>query len=152
MANELMNRRNNDLFDMRNDRFFNNLAKNFFGNDLAFPNLWDDNLGLMKTDVKETDKAYEVKIDLPGLKKENIQIDYADGVLSVSGKHEDEKDEKNEEGQIVHSERYSGSYSRQYTLPNVDREGIKAEFKHGVLKIDLPKATKDTAAKQIEIK
>ncbi|MDR2976473.1 MAG: Hsp20/alpha crystallin family protein [Streptococcaceae bacterium] len=150
MANELMNR-NNDLFGMGNDRFFNNLAHNFFGNDLAFPNLWDDNLGLMKTDVKETDKAYEVKIDLPGLKKENIHIDYADGVLSVSGDREDEKDEKDKKGHVVHSERYAGSYSRQYTLPNVDRDAIKAGFKHGVLTIDLPKAVKDSKAKQIAI-
>ncbi|MDR0299624.1 MAG: Hsp20/alpha crystallin family protein [Streptococcaceae bacterium] len=149
MSNELMNR-NNDLLGMHNDRFFNHLARNFFGND--FPSFWNDTSGLlMKTDVTETDEAYQVKIDLPGVPKEKIKIDYADGVLSVSGKQHSESEAKNEAGQVIHSERYLGTYNRSYSLPNVARDDIKATFKHGVLTIDLPKVAKDEKTKEISI-
>ncbi|MBB5888242.1 Hsp20/alpha crystallin family protein [Lactovum miscens] len=147
MSNDLMNSQNNWM-DFGND-FFSNFGRNFFKNGFDFPN--STRQMTMKTDVVESDTAYTVKIDLPGLKKENILIDYNDGILSVSGKQESEDEVRNDSGEVIHSERYYGSYSRQYSLPNVDREAVTAKYDGGVLTLNLPKSKADTTNHRIEI-
>lgn len=148
MSNDLMNR-NNDWMDFGNGFPFDQFTNHFFGNHFGFPNLIDKQM--MKTDVAETDKAYTVTIDLPGLKKENIQIDYTDGVLSVGGKQEHESESRDDKGDVIHSERYYGTYSRQYNLSNVDGNAITAKYDGGVLTLDLPKLSKKASGRKIEI-
>ena len=94
----------------------------------------------MKTDVKETDSGYEVDIDLPGFKKDEINVQLDNGYLSISAAKGLDKEEKNKEGKYIRKERYAGAMSRSfYVGENVEQEDIKAEFKHGILKLTVPK-------------
>lgn len=151
MANDMMDR-NNELMDFDNtDRFFNRLAGDFFGPLFSknVSNAWDQ---AMKTDINESAKAYNVKIDLPGLKKSNIKIDYKNDVLTVSGTQDTNKETKDDKQNVIRSERHYGSYSRAYQLPDVDRQNIKASYDGGVLSIELPKQNPETEDQQrIEI-
>ena len=95
---------------------------------------------VMKTDVHEHDDSYEVDIDLPGFKKEEIEISLENGYLSVSASKGLDKDEKNKKGKLIRQERYAGSMQRSfYVGENVTQEDIKAKFEDGVLKLTVPK-------------
>ena len=97
----------------------------------------------MKTDVKEHDKAYELDIDLPGVKKEDVKAELKDGYLVVSATHGSSKDEKNQEGKYIRRERYYGTASRSfYVGEQVKQEDIKAKFENGILKLVIPKVEK----------
>ena len=103
-----------------------------------------------RVDIVEQDGGYELVADLPGLKKEDIKIEIQDNLLTLRGekKLEDEKKDKN----YRLSERYYGEFARTFALPeNVNRDGIVAEFKDGVLKLEIPK-TEKAQPKQIEVK
>lgn len=90
------------------------------------------------TDISETDKAYELQIDLPGMNKEDVSIDYSDGVITVSGERRDEREDERK-GYYL-SERTYGSYQRSFRVPeSVDHENIAAKFADGVLTVTLPK-------------
>ncbi|KRL05947.1 Hsp20/alpha crystallin family protein [Liquorilactobacillus oeni] len=142
MANELSNRFNRW---MKPDDFFNDLGRSFFGSDVSFSRD-------LKTDVKETDKNYTVKVDVPGVNKKDITLEYTDGTLLISAKRDSFKDESDKEGNIITSERSYGRFSRQYNLPSVDKENIKAKYTDGVLEVDLPKLKDSSASKNhIEI-
>jgi HSP20 family molecular chaperone IbpA len=94
----------------------------------------------MKTDVKEFDDRYEMGLDLPGYKKEDISAELKDGYLTVNASHEESSDEKNEDGKYIRRERYSGKCTRSfYVGEGVTEEDIKAKFEDGVLKLDIPK-------------
>lgn len=94
---------------------------------------------LMKTDVHDDDDHYEVDIDLPGFKKEDINIDLANGYLTVSAaKSHDENEEKH--GKLIRQERYAGSMQRSFYVGDaLTEEDVKAGFKHGVLSLNIPK-------------
>ena len=96
---------------------------------------------LMKTDIKEKKDGYELEIDLPGFKKDEVQVELKDGYLVVSaekGLDEDEKDKKS--GKYIRRERYAGSMSRSfYVGEGVTQEDIHAKYEHGVLKLSIPK-------------
>ena len=95
---------------------------------------------LMKTDVKEVENGYEVAMDLPGFKKEDISAKLENGYLTITASKGLDKDEKNEEGKYIRRERYSGSCSRSfYVGDGVTEEDIKARFEDGILKISFPK-------------
>ena len=100
-------------------------------------------------DIEETNNHYEVKFDLPGVKKEDIKLEVRDNQLFVSGEKREEK--KTTEGKSHISERFYGSFSRSFTLPTqVDNSKVEAVFKDGVLEIRIPKS--ETAkAKKIAI-
>ena len=107
------------------------------------------NTNLMKTDVKETDGNYEVDIDLPGFKKEDIKAKLENGYLTVSATKNTSNDEKDEEGKYIRQERYSGSMSRSFYVGDaVTQDEIKAKYEDGILKLTIPK--KD--AKAVEAK
>ena len=101
---------------------------------------------LMRTDVKETADAYEMKVELPGFKKENIRLTLEDGYLTIYA----EKDSDEERGgKFLRRERYAGACKRSfYVGDELHEDQIKAEFKHGVLKIDLPKKKEVPAVEQ----
>ena len=132
----LVPRRNSfDLFD------------NFFGDEDFFPKR---ERNLMKTDIKEKKDKYEIKMDLPGYEKENIDINLNNGYLEVSAKVEKE-DNTGEEEKFVRRERFYGECSRSfYVGEDIKEEDIEAEFKNGILKIEVPK--KEAEEEEAEIK
>lgn len=94
----------------------------------------------MKTDVKENENSYELDIDLPGYKKEDVRAELKNGYLTISATTKNEKNEKDENGRYIRRERYYGSCSRSfYVGEEVCQEEIKAKFEDGILKISVPK-------------
>ena len=101
----------------------------------------------MKTDVKETDSGYEVDIDLPGFKKDEINVQLDNGYLSISDAKGLDKEEKNKEGKYIRKERYSGAMSRSFYVGDaLTQEDIKAKYESGILRLSIPKKE----AKQVE--
>ena len=95
---------------------------------------------LMKTDVRETEGTYELDIDLPGFKKENVQAELKDGYLTISASKGLDKDEKDKEGRYIRQERYSGTCQRCFYVGEaVTQEEIHAKFEDGILKLSIPK-------------
>ena len=116
--------------------FFQDFGKGFWLKPLPFP---AETELKMKIDVKEDDKSFTVKADIPGVKKEDIQIDIDDDHISLRAEVKREKEEKKDE-KVVYSERSYGMVSRSFTLPvDVDAKAAKAEYKDGVLNLTLPK-------------
>ena len=96
---------------------------------------------LMKTDIKETDDAYEVEMDLPGFRKEDIKVSLENGYLTVSAEKGLDKNEKDDKtGRYLRRERYSGACERSfYVGDQLTEQDIKGQFKHGILKLLVPK-------------
>ena len=95
---------------------------------------------VMKTDVHEQDDHYDVDIDLPGFKKDEIKIELDNGYLTVNASKGLDKEEKNDKGKLIRQERYSGSMQRSFNVgENVTEEDIKAKFEDGVLMLTVPK-------------
>ena len=102
---------------------------------------------LMKTDVKETDSTYELDIDLPGFKKEDVKVALENGYLTISAAKGMNKDEKNEDGKYIRRERYSGSCTRSFYVGDAVKESdIHAKFEDGTLKLSVAK--KDPAVEE----
>ena len=103
-------------------------------------------------DVAETDKAYEITAELPGMDEKNIEVKFADGVLTIKGEKKDEKEEKKKDYYL--SERSYGSFQRSFQVPDgVDTDKIEATFKNGILTVVLPKSTEaQKATKKIDVK
>ena len=112
--------------------------------DFSFPDIDKELYGkhaknLMKTDVKEKDGNYEVAIDLPGFKKDEITAELKDGYLTVSAAKGLDKDEEDKKGHYIRQERYSGAMSRTfYVGEDVKQEDIKAKFENGILSLSVP--------------
>ena len=128
--------------------FGENLFDDFM-NDFSFstfPNVDKELYGkhaknLMKTDVKETENAYEIDIDLPGFKKDEIQMELKDGVLTVSAAKGLDKDEEDKKGNYIRKERYAGSMSRSfYVGKHVTVEDVHPKYESGILSFSVPKA------------
>lgn len=100
------------------------------------------------TDVVEKDDQYYIKIDLPGVKKEDLSIEVKNNVLTVKGTRAEEKENKSEK--LFKKERFVGSFSRSFNVEETDQENIKADYKDGVLTLDLPKK-KTESYKKISI-
>lgn len=97
----------------------------------------------MKTDVKETDQGYEVAIDLPGFKKDEIKLELNDGYLTISAEKGLDKDEKDKENRYIRRERYAGSMSRSfYVGESLTEQDIHAKYENGILTLDVPKEDK----------
>ena len=95
---------------------------------------------MMKTDVRETDDSYEVDIDLPGFKKDEINAKLEDGYLTISAAKGLDKDEKDKKGKYIRKERYAGAMSRSfYVGEGVTQEDIKAKYEDGILRLSVPK-------------
>lgn len=95
--------------------------------------------GVMKTDIKETEKEFELSIELPGYKKEDVNAELKDGYLIISATNEQNDEEKDDNG-YIRKERYYGSCQRTfYVGKDLKEEDIKAKFENGVLTLDVPK-------------
>ena len=123
--------------------------------DFSFPELDGKMYGkrgehIMRTDVKEHDDKYEVDIELPGFKKEDVKAELKDGYLTITALKEVNNEQKNENGKYVRRERYTGNMSRSfYVGDKVTQEEIRAKFEDGILILQIPK--KDPK-KQVEDK
>ena len=134
-----------------NDNVFDDFFEFPFYDDKAEKKLYGHHAAnLMKTDIQEHDDGYTLEMDLPGFKKEEIQIELNNGYMTISaakGLDEDEKDKKS--GKYIRRERYTGSCQRSfYVGEDVTEEDIKAEFKHGILKLFIPKKEAKPAVEQ----
>ena len=95
---------------------------------------------VMKTDIKENEGSYELDIDLPGFKKDEITAELKDGYLSVSAAKGLDKDEEDKKGKYIRKERYAGALSRTFYLgEEIREEEIKAKFENGILSVSIPK-------------
>ena len=95
---------------------------------------------VMKTDLKEHDEGYELSVDLPGFKKDQIELQLQNGYLTISATKGLDEEGKDRKGRLVHQERYTGSLTRSFYIgENVREEDVKASFEDGVLRLDFPK-------------
>ena len=96
---------------------------------------------LMNTDVREVENGYEIDMNLPGFKKDEVEIQLQDGCLTVSAAKGLDKDEEDKKGRYIRQERYAGSLSRSfYVGEDVEPQDVKAKYENGVLKLFVPKA------------
>ena len=94
----------------------------------------------MKTDVKETETGYEMAVNLPGFKKEDVKISLNNGYLNIVATTNNEVKDNDKKGHMIRHERYTGSCQRSFYVGNdVEEKNIKAKFENGVLLIELPK-------------
>ncbi len=129
--------------------FGENLFDDLFDDAFSMRPLYDVNNALygkhakavMKTDVKELDDGYEVAVDLPGFKKDEVKVDLKDGYLTISASKGLDKNEEDKKGHYIRQERYTGQCSRSfYVGENVEPKDVHASFADGILKLTLPKA------------
>ncbi|MCQ2519817.1 MAG: Hsp20/alpha crystallin family protein [Lachnospiraceae bacterium] len=142
---------NFDLFDLfRKDPWFDfdnhefkNLEKKLYGHNYK---------NVMSTDIKESDSGYEMTVDLPGFKKDEVSVALENGYLTISAAKGLEKDEASDEeekqkGNYIRRERYCGSCQRSfYVGDNLKVEDIKANFQHGILNLNIPKKEQEKVA------
>ena len=108
---------------------------------------------IMKTDVRETDNSYEVDIDLPGFKKDDIHLELDGDTLTVSAERHSDWEDEEKKGGFVRCERSFGQYSRSFDVSGVDTSKIEASYEDGVLKLTLPKKQETVpASRRIEIR
>ena len=122
--------------------------------DSIFDNFLEDsdNFDMMKCDVYEKDGAYHIEADIPGFKKEDIQVECEDGYVTISAEKHSEQEEKDENKKYIKRERVYGKTTRKFYVGEVDSEKIQAEFKDGILELVIPKEEKLPNKKSIEIK
>ena len=95
---------------------------------------------LMKTDIRETDTSYELDIDLPGFKKDEIDVKLNNGYLTISASKGVDKDQKDKEGNYIRRERYAGSMQRSFYVGDIPSGDVHARYEDGILKLSVPKA------------
>jgi HSP20 family protein len=127
-----------DVMNEMMNEWGNDWNKSFFGK--HNPLFGKRARNLMKTDVKETDNSYELEVDLPGFKKDEVKLQLSDGYLTISAEKGLNKDEE-KHGRLIRQERYEGAMQRSfYVGDGLTEDDVKASFTNGVLKISLPKA------------
>ncbi len=121
-----------DMFDFDDfDKEFNRMMRPLYGKHAQ---------NMMKTDVRETDNSYELDIDLPGFKKDEIKVELDNGYLSISAAKGLDKDEEKKDSKYIRRERYAGSMNRTfYVGSQLTQQDIQAKFEDGILKISVPK-------------
>ena len=120
---------------------------------MLMPSIFGENgknaKNIMKTDIREHDTGYELDVDLPGFKKDEINIELENGYLTISAAKGLDKDEQDKKGKYIRKERYAGAMQRSFYVGDaVTEEDVKAKFEDGILKLSIPK--KD--AKEVETK
>lgn len=138
-------------FGKRRDDVFGALAKslNEVFNDDFFAPMTSSTLSF-RTDIRESEQAYLIEAELPGFKKEEINIDYASPYLTIKAVRKDENSQENEDHKIVRRERRYGEYVRRFYVQDINDDEIRASLKDGLLSLEVPKRQK-SAGKRIEI-
>ncbi|PTJ79134.1 Hsp20/alpha crystallin family protein [Staphylococcus kloosii] len=133
---------NNSFFDVNPSDFFKDFGRQFFD---QFPS---QNI---KTDIKELDDAYEVEAELPGMDKDNIQLQFDNNILTIAGKQTVENEEQDDEGRVIQRERSYSNVSRQFSFNNIDKDNITASYNNGMLHVKLPKSQQKDTSSNIQI-
>lgn len=139
------------------ENLFDDSLSDFFGFGRMMPQISSELYGkhaknLMKTDVRELDSSYELDVDLPGFKKNEVTVDLQDGYLTISAAKALDKDESDQKGKFLRQERYAGSMSRSfYVGDDVESTDICAKYEDGILKISVPKAAQKELPKHTTI-
>lgn len=140
--------------------FRENLFDDFFNDDFPMfpavngrdPLYGKHSKNLMKTDVRETESTYELDIDLPGFKKDEISVDLKDGYLTINASKGLDRSDKDKEGKYIRQERYVGSCRRSFFVgENVESGDVSAKFEDGILKLSVPKPAQKELPKQTAI-
>ena len=122
-----------DVFDSDFDRMFNNAI-------LRNPVMGKRASHVMKTDVRETENAYELDVDVPGFKKDEVNVQLEKGYLTISAGKKLDKDEKDSKGNYIRRERYEGACTRSFFVgENIRKEDITAKMEDGILRLTFPK-------------
>ncbi|MCR5403661.1 MAG: Hsp20/alpha crystallin family protein [Butyrivibrio sp.] len=120
-----------DLFGFPYMKEFDNMEKKLYGRKAS---------RMMKTDIREKDDNYEVAIDLPGFKKEEIEVELNEGYITISASKGLDKDANDKKGRLIRQERYAGAMQRSfYVGENIEKEDVEATYRHGVLTLTIPK-------------
>ena len=127
-----------NLFDDFFDPFWNDAALERMMNREARDTFGKRGANMMKTDVKQTENGYDVAVDLPGCKKEDVQMDLNDGYLTIQAVRSHSNDEKDKKGRYLRHESFSGTCARSFYVGDVKKEDIHAKFEDGVLYVELP--------------
>lgn len=136
-------RRNNDLMFFNPFREIEEMEKKFFN---------DRTTAAFRTDIRENGSEYILEAELPGFKKEEIDIDVNDGCLTIKAEHSAEKDEKDKNGGWLRKERSFSSMTRSFDVSEIEEEAITASLENGILKLTLPKkAEKPEVTRKVEI-
>lgn len=136
---------NNDI--ARGDDYFNQFFRNFFGDNFA--GFMEMNRSPFRVDIRESNDAYLIEAELPGVNKEDINVEYNNNYLTLSAKREDKA--TNVADNFVRRERYFGELKRSFYVDDIDENKIEASFKEGILRITLYKQSKGTQRKRIDI-
>lgn len=134
--------RSRDLFNIED------IFENFF-NDRFFPSLYK-NSSQMKVDIKENEKEYILEVELPGIKKEEVNLEIDEGRLTISVRKDEQKEDKQDN--YIRKERSFSAMTRSFEVSDVETDGIDAKFENGLLLITLPKKQeKEVKGRRIEI-
>ncbi len=129
-------------FDLWNA--FNDFDKSFFGSNMPMNNC--------RTDIRDDGDKYVMESELPGFEKEDIKLDINGSQLTIAAEHSTNNDEKDEKGNYIRRERTFGSYKRSFDIGDINTDAITAEYKNGILTIELPKkAPEAPVARRLEI-
>ena len=129
-------------FDLWNA--FNDFDKSFFGSNMPMNNC--------RTDIRDDGDKYVMESELPGFEKEDIKLDINGSQLTIAAEHSTNSDEKDEKGNYIRRERTFGSYKRSFDIGDINTDAITAEYKNGILTIELPKkALEAPVARRLEI-
>ena len=132
-------RHENNLFDA-----FDNFERNFFGN--------TSSAVTFRTDIRDEGDKFVLEAELPGFRKEDIQLHLKDGILTVSAQRTASSEEKDQRGNYIRRERRFGSFARSFDVEGIDEESISAAYQDGILELTLPKAKPAApAVRQIQI-
>ncbi len=124
-------------------------GENFLENFFDTPMVSYDTGSLMHTDIKDTDAGYELTMDIPGVKKEDVTAELRNGYLTIQASSNEEKEEKDEDGRYIRRERYTGRSCRSfYVGEDVAQEDIQAKFEDGTLRVLIPKKEPKPAVEQ----
>ena len=135
----------------RND-LFDDIFDDFMKPSIATRSNYMTQSTVMKTDIKELENAYQLDVELPGIKKENVTVELKDGALEIKVVNEVNNDEKDEKGKYLRRERFYGSCSRSfYVGEDVKQEDIKAKFDNGILTITVPKIVEQPKVEQKQL-
>ena len=134
-------KRNYDLFNVMDD-----FDRMMFGNPRSASGK------CFCTDIRDENDKYVLEAELPGFAKEDIKIEVADDYLTISAEHTEKKDEKDDKGKYLRRERTYGSFSRSFTISDVDAAAVEAEYADGILRLTMPKKQEETpAVRRLEI-
>ena len=120
------------------DDFFSDMDRSFFHP--YHPAVNTQRTNLMRTDITETEDGFDLDVELPGYKKEDLSLELNDGYLNISAEQNTTNEEKDTEGRVIRRERFSGSMKRSFFVgKDITEEDIKARFEDGILKLHVPK-------------